>query len=396
MKPITPLLSNNGYGGRPSLRSSTGSISTSQRPQRKPSDIYDLKIKNAKLDQEIKILKTQLSRTKDRINQQSKMIAHTTGPKASVSGVQNKRQSTINNLSHSVTSAQNTLDTLNQQLEQMEKDDRNCYVEELRTEILIAFAEYQRIQDNLGESSSRNKNYQTLFTNADKKASQSSIEDKEFELSQLQQENANLIDKIKAYQTKCYRTKNESVILTRENDGESIECSIQEVEDANERHQNKLNKYNELSQKENEEYDAAIAYLNKIINYQRSIIADHLQGKELPDPSEKPKYEGPQQHKDNENEEEDNKEDNKQENSNENQENENNDENKDEKIDQEAKQGENNQEQIENAPKDDEKETNQQNQENQNPTSLNNVIADVADDVVDDVQDVDVVEDIQA
>lgn len=380
MKPITPLLGNNGFG-RGSVRSSTGAISSAQKYTKKPSDIYDLKIKNAKLDQEIKILKTQLSRTKDRIHQQSKMIAHTVGPKSNVSGLQNKRQSTINNLNHSVVSAQNTLDTLNQQLEQLEKDDRNCYVEELRTEILISYAEYMRIQDMLNESSTKNRNYSKTFAAVDKKASAPSIEDQEFELRALQEENAKLIDKIKAYQTKCERTKNESTILTREGDGESLECSIQEVQDANERRTKKLNWFNELSQKENEEYDATVAYLNSLINYQRSIIADHLQGKELPDPNDKPKYQGPQSSKENKEEEAEQKQDEnetKQPENEENQENSGNNETEDK------------------SPEDQpQEEQNNQSPEESQADKENEVITSVADDIVEDIQDTVVEADIQ-
>lgn len=289
MKPLTPLGTNQ-FPKKQALRSS-GIQTTNTKPKKeiKPSDVYDMKIKTSKLEQDVRLLKTQLSRTKDRINQHNKTIGKTIakGGQTSI----NKGKGTLVNLGQSIETATNTVDFLNEKLRISETDDKNSLLLELHEEILISHAEYMRVKDELKDKTEKNKKYEQLFSQADARASSQYIDEQEKALRNVQDENASLIEKIQAYQNKKQKIKIEQLICKREEEGESLECSIQEVNDANERHAKKLANYKELAKEEDRAYTNAINDLSSKIMYQRQIIADFLKGNELPPPGQIPEPE---------------------------------------------------------------------------------------------------------
>ena len=313
MKPITPLRGSGAFKSRSALlRHSNGmkqannQNSKAQKKEIKPSDIYDLKVKTTKIEQEVRLLKTQLSRTKDRINQQNKAITKTKHQANSFTP--QKSKTTIKNLENSISSASNTLSALDEQIDRIEMDDKSAYLDELHEEILINYAEYVRVQETLKDRSNESKRFDKMLSQADARASSPYIQEQENALSAIQEENNKLIGKIKAYQNKCQKTKNEHLINKMESEKESLECALQEVDDANQRHTEKRDKYENLSHSEHDEYALAVDELQQLIMYQRKIISDYLQGKELPDPQDRPKFVPTQPKQENE-EENENKQD---------------------------------------------------------------------------------------
>lgn len=252
-----------------------------KKKEYKPSEIHELKLKTLKLEQENKILKTQLNRLADRIKQQTQIINKTT----KYSGPNNKQQNhsvAIEQLSRSVVSAKNTLNTLNGKLKAVDYDDRNAIVDELHEELKVTYSEYMRVQDMVKSKGSEVKNIDRVLMNATKKASEKNIHDMEIQLMQLKETNHDIRNKISAYMIKSEKSKFEDAIERRENDKQSLECCMQELKETIDRRVSKSNELSKRLKKQKYDYKRKVHELNQILISLRSKLFKRLTGEEMP------------------------------------------------------------------------------------------------------------------
>jgi chromosome segregation ATPase len=109
---------------------------------------------------------------------------------------------TIPNLQRNVDGARNALETLKEQIAEMECDDRTVAVEELEEEVKVTYCEYRRLAQGLQDKRAAVAVYARELQEAEFRASTRHQNDLRAALRDIRCENAVLRDKANAYELK--------------------------------------------------------------------------------------------------------------------------------------------------------------------------------------------------
>ena len=241
----------------------------------KPAEIHELRLKTSKIQQQTKLMKTQLNRIKDRINTTTKAINQTVTNSREPSKAKG-HETTTAQIKKSIEAAQATNQDLDAQLKEAQLDDRSALVEELQEELKIAYCEYQRLQEETKRTASDSGALQKKLAEADARTSKAHTKELDLAISQTKASNKQLKEKIIAYNKKMERNKIEKTINERKKEGMSQQYCEIEITDTK---RYRTEKYNMLANELNEEmekFDSRVDMLNKIINEQRTKIINFL------------------------------------------------------------------------------------------------------------------------
>lgn len=274
-------------GGR-STRGTEALASGKDKPKQreiKPSDIHELRLKTTQIQQQTRLMKTQLNRIKDRISSTTKQINETVSNKKETSKV-DSHQTAIKNIKMSIAAAEATIKDLDKQIKDCQEDDKSALVEELQEELKVAYCEYQRLKDTIDNTEAESEETRKKFAEADAKTSKQHTTELNMSISQLREANRALKEKIVAYNKKMERNKIEKVINERNQIGLTQEYYMMEINDTKRYRTEKYNMIAEELNKEMDDFDKKVEELNKIINTQRSKIIAYLTGKAQKDGDE--------------------------------------------------------------------------------------------------------------
>lgn len=244
----------------------------------KPSDIHELRMRTTQIQQQTRLMKTQLNRIKDRISSTTKQINRTVSNSKETSKV-DSHQTAIKNIKMSIAAAEATIKDLDKQIKDCQEDDKSALVEELQEELKVAYCEYQRLKDTINNTEAESEETRKKFVEADAKTSKFHTNELNMSISQLKEANRALKEKIVAYNKKMERNKIEKIINERNKIGLTYEYYMKEINDTKRYRTEKYNMIAEELNKEMDDFDQKVEELNAIINEQRSKIIAYLTGK---------------------------------------------------------------------------------------------------------------------
>ncbi|EAY23550.1 hypothetical protein TVAG_072130 [Trichomonas vaginalis G3] len=246
--------------------------------QQKPvtqSEIHELRLKTAQLDQQTKIMRTQLNRVRDQIASKTKAINKTVSSSSDVKGT-NGFKTRAEQLEKSIQAATDTKEKLEEQIEQVKENDKGALVVELKEELKMAYCELQRIHDEIEEHKSRGANDAQKLKTANMKLTNEYLQELELKINKTRDSNRDIKDKIIAYYKKIERNNIERSLNKRNKEGIPLQYSKVEIED-NKRY--RIEKFNVIAENLNDQsakFESNVELLNNIINEQRSKIINHL------------------------------------------------------------------------------------------------------------------------
>jgi hypothetical protein len=169
----------------------------------KPSQIHELKLQTQQIQQQTVILRTQLKRTQIQINSQTHAINKTFEQSSTETSANTTiHATTIPNLRRNIEAASHTLETLGEQIEGAEKDDKTSTVHELREEVKITYCEYKRLERGLQDKRAEAAFYGKELEEAELRASLAHIKQLRIAIDQVREQNTLLREKATAYQQK--------------------------------------------------------------------------------------------------------------------------------------------------------------------------------------------------
>jgi chromosome segregation ATPase len=243
----------------------------------KPSEVHDLKLQTQQVQQRTLVLRTQLKRMEFQIHSKTNAI-NKTFEQASErpQGSHTIHANTIPNLRRNIEGARNALESLREQIEQCDADDRTSAVEELEEETKMTFCEHRRLAEGLQKQTEALGQYTRELQDCEARASPRHIADLRALIRDTRAENATLREKATAYQLKIEKLDIEDRLAQCQ----KADRSIQEVVNEAERQQAELNdQIRQLSkelQDEEDDHKQNVARLKDIIQSLKDKIAARL------------------------------------------------------------------------------------------------------------------------
>jgi hypothetical protein len=263
---------------RPSTATRTRAV-TRPTPEIKPSQIHTLKLQTQQIQQQTVILRSQLKRTKDQINSKTSAINKTFEQSSTEANANTTiHTSTIVNIRRNIEGARNTLETLKEQIEAAEKDDRTSAVQELEEEVKITFCEYKRLERGLQDKQAEAGFYAKELEGAEFRASPGHIRELRITIDQVREQNALLREKANAYQQKIEKINIESAIVRNIQEKRPTHEVINEVELEQAETNNEINRLCAKMGEETDRYEEMVAELSDIIETMKGKIGQCLQG----------------------------------------------------------------------------------------------------------------------
>lgn len=235
-------------------------------PTIKSSQIVEIKLQTQQKNEEIKRLKTVLTRMKHKISANTTSInktfeISTEGPTTS----QTIHQNTIAMLKQSIEKTNNSLDSLRQQIEAAKNDDRLWNVKELEEDTKTSYLEYCRIKNEISKNKQESQDYQNKRNRIEFLVSQEHMADTRALLKESKDTNRILRDKYIAYQKKTYKVLIEIGIVNRRECGTDSLATIEEAEIEQAEDNNKLTElYKQLDERK-EQHEKNKAELMEIL-----------------------------------------------------------------------------------------------------------------------------------
>jgi chromosome segregation ATPase len=250
----------------------------------RPSEIHELRMQTLRVQTEVKLQQTKLNRLKERILNKTEAINRTLKQKANEQSA-TSHQSAIVQLERSITGARNTLEQLQEDLEEASYDDRTAVYQELEEELRATYLEYERQQSNLEEEKEESRRLEQELKKVDDIASMSHLNELREHIERVKKVNTALRAKWLAYQKKMHNMNIEHRIAeNRERRLKSKETNEQTTEEY-ERNHNRLMKLKNVLESQNDDYQKKVDELIDIIDNQRRRIVQHLMGQDASDVS---------------------------------------------------------------------------------------------------------------
>jgi chromosome segregation ATPase len=259
--------------------SSTFSRAQTQGAEIKPSQVHELKLQTQKLQQQTLVLRTQLKRMEYQIHTKTSAI-NKTFEQASEKpqGSATIHANTIPNLRRNIESARNTLETLWEQIEATEADDRTSCIEELEEELKMTYCEYKRLAQGLQDRNNAVASYTRELQDAEHRAASRHIADLRAMIREARTENAVLRDKGNAYQLKIEKLNIEDRLADCQKTMRPNQDVIDEAQVEQTELTEKIGALDEELRQEAEDHAQNVAKLNDIIQSLKDKIASRLGG----------------------------------------------------------------------------------------------------------------------
>jgi chromosome segregation ATPase len=241
-------------------------------------------LQTQQIQQQTLVLRAQLKRTEDQIYTRTNTVNRSfeQGSERPVIPA-TIHAITIPNLQRHIEAVRNALETLKQQIADLESDDRTSTAQELEEELKMTYCEHQRLLRGLQDKRAVIAAYAKDLRDAESRASSEHVLNQRAQLRSLQSENASLRSKSNAYQLKTQKMQIEMQIgeCQRQN------RPIQEVINQAEVEQAEMNRELAILRTELEQEARAhrerVAGLLAIINAMRQKIAQRLNQEPPPD-----------------------------------------------------------------------------------------------------------------
>jgi chromosome segregation ATPase len=234
-------------------------------------------MKTLRIQTEIKLEQTKYNLLKERILNKTEAINRTLQQKANEQSA-TEHQHTIAQLKTSIERAENTLEGLQEELEEASYDDRTAFYQELEEELRVTYLEYERLQVSLSESKEQANSLERELKRVDEIASKSHLTELREHIERVKSVNKGLRAKWYAYQKKMHNMSLETRIKENREDQRRCNETIREGEDEYEASISRLKKLTDVLQSQNEDYDQKIEELFGIIDGQRRRIVQYLMG----------------------------------------------------------------------------------------------------------------------
>jgi chromosome segregation ATPase len=250
----------------------------------KPSDVYELKLQTQQIQQRTLVLRAQLKRTKDQIHTRTQAInkSFEQGNERPVVPA-TIHAMTIPNLRRHIVGARHALETLKQQIAELECDDRTSIAAEIEEELKMTYCEYQRLARGLQDKRAVIAACATHLRDAESRASSEHMLNQRAQLRSLQWENASLRSKANSYQLKIEKLQ----IQLQIGECQKQNRTVQEVINQTEVQQAEMNRQLAVLRGQLDQEAAAhrekVAQLLDVINVMRQKITDWLDQEPPPD-----------------------------------------------------------------------------------------------------------------
>lgn len=265
--------------------SKTGASIRFGRPQPtneiKPSQIHELRMKTLQVQNQTKLQKTQLNRLKNKIANKTEAINRTVNRKSEDRDSKNVHQITIAQLQRSIEAAENTIESLQTELEEAQFDDRTAAYQELEEEVKATYLEYDRITSEIQTSREEAKKWDEKLKMTDARADPEHVTNLEMAIRQARATNAELREKWKAYQVKMHKMNVEARIAQDRDEGKNAGTTVKEAEEEGDRVAHKIDELNEELRCQQDRYHRRVDQLMEVIDSQRRRIVEHLMGRDL-------------------------------------------------------------------------------------------------------------------
>jgi chromosome segregation ATPase len=238
----------------------------------KPSQIHALKLQTQQMQQQTRVLNTQLKRLEFQIHSQSTLLNQRLDPSLDSNPSPTIHASTIPNLQREVESARNTLATLKAEIADLEADDQISAVDELEEELKMAYGEYIRLSQGLREKKGAVAVSLRELQEAEAQGSQRRVGEMRALIREMKEENVVLWNKANAYQLKIERLNVEDDIVEALGKGRVIEEVLEEAEEEQKALNEKLKMMEEQMQKEVIEHNQKMGRLSRIIETMKEKI----------------------------------------------------------------------------------------------------------------------------
>ena len=245
----------------------------------KPAQIHELRVKTGQIQNQTKILKAQLARLRTKIMAKTEAINRTANNRSDPES-QPQRQNAVAQLQRSIEAAENTLESLQEELEEAQFDDRTATYQELEEEVKATYLEYDRITGEIGESRAEAKKWDEKLRATDARADPEHATNMEQNIARIKTGNAELRDKWRAYQVKIHKMNVEAKIASNRDEKKSGNAAVKEAEQEGEDLAERISRIRRELEREKERYHARVEELMEVIDDQRRKIVEHLMGRD--------------------------------------------------------------------------------------------------------------------
>jgi hypothetical protein len=250
------------------------------KPDIKPSDVYELRLKTQQIVSKTRQLRTQLNRLNDRILSRTNAIQRTREQQSETPAVATNHSNSIPQLRRSVIGEENALDDLQNKIFDARQDDRTFLVKELEEEVKLAYCENQRLTKNLQESKAQANSADRLLQEASTRASNQNINALQAQVRELLASNAQLRDKAVAYTSKKQKLDIEKVVKEHADQKIPTDKSIEQAKAKQEATSERAKQQADQLAADKEQFYQKVAELNRIIDEQRRKITECLSGRQ--------------------------------------------------------------------------------------------------------------------
>jgi chromosome segregation ATPase len=244
----------------------------------RPSEIHEFRVSTLRIEGEIKIQQTKFNRLKERILAKNEAINRTLQQKANEQSA-TVHQTTISQLTRSITSAENTLKQLQEELQSATLDDRTALYQELDEEVRTTYLALEVQQHQLELEKQESDRLEQQLKETDRQASPENLNALREDIERTKALNRALRKKWTAYHEKMHRMNIEIRITANRNKQKTPEETMKE---ANEEYYSDVERLNALADgldEQNALYQQNVEELMGIIDGQRRRIVQFLMGR---------------------------------------------------------------------------------------------------------------------
>jgi hypothetical protein len=250
--------------------------SQNQRPEFRPSDVHELKLKTQQAVLKTRQLRTQLNRLNDRITSHTNAIIKTRNQQSETPAVATNHANSVPQLKRSIDSAEHALEVLKEEIVKAKQDDKTFVVKELEEEVKLAYCENVRLAARLKDSRSKTDQTERSLQNAMYKVHPTTYQQLHDTVRRLQVDNASLRDKAIAYDSKRRKLEIERIIKEHQDAQVPAQATVDQAAAQQKEQTAKLAEQVEALANEKREFTDKVTELTRIIDEQRRKISEKL------------------------------------------------------------------------------------------------------------------------
>jgi chromosome segregation ATPase len=228
-------------------------------------------------------LRTHQQRVQQRIVSNTNAINKTLEEQSDEPPVVMNHTNTIPQLKRSIDVAENTLESLRDEVQNVKDGDKTYIVKELEEEVRLNYCEYQRMCKELQDARAAQSEIAGKLAEAEFRVSNQRITELRNEVRDLRQRNASLRDKAVAYYVKRGKLVAEKEIKDHAENKVPTQKTVQDINDKEAEVREQIKQAVQEIQQRKAEHADKIAQLRQIIEEQKQKIAAFLQETEVPE-----------------------------------------------------------------------------------------------------------------